>query len=97
MIEEDFDLEDDEVLSEEELKNNINIYGMEKLCDIIIAYRYLGMFKDLYKPCMEELSKRRDSGDQFNFEDYIENNIKELPKIEFNISDLTEMLKTFKG
>jgi hypothetical protein len=86
----------EEIISEEEILKNINTYSIEKLCDIIIANRYLGMFNKLHIPCMEELSRRRASGDMFPFEDYIENNIKDLPKLDFKITDIGAMINSIK-
>lgn len=55
----------------------------EKLCDIIIANRYLKVFKDLVSPCMLELAKRRKAGSDFLFENYIDEKLSEMPKFSF--------------
>lgn len=66
-----------------------------KLCDIIITYRYLGLMKDESISAMEELAKRRASGDVFEFEKYIEEKMKELPdfKKELNLLDYFNLKK----
>ena len=58
-----------------------------KLCDIIIAYRYLGLYKEIYLICMEELAKRRVAGDSFDFENYINDNLSDMPEIKFDLTD----------
>lgn len=96
MIEEEFEDDDSELLSEEELSKQIDTYHSHKLCDIVIAYRYLGMFKNIYKLCMQELGKRRAGGDLFDFEQYIENNLETMPKINFKVDDISGALKNIK-
>lgn len=89
--------DDEEMISEEDLLKNIHTYNIEKLCDVVIAHRYLGMFNKLYIPCMEELGRRRAAGDTFPFEDYIDNNIKDLPKLDFKVTDLGDMINNLKN
>lgn len=80
-------------LNEEESIKNISKYTSIKLADIVIAYRYLGLYEKLSLAAMEELGVRRGAGDIFDFEKYIEDNIKTLPKLEFKIADISEMIK----
>lgn len=54
----------------------------EALCDIVIAYRYVGVLRDRALVCMQELAKRREAGDQFSFESYIEQELAKLPKFD---------------
>lgn len=77
----------------EELKNNITKFSNERLCEIIVSSRYLNIMKDEAIICMEELAKRRENGDNFDFENFIENEIKKLPN--FNL-DLENILKKYK-
>ena len=63
-----------------------------KLCEIIISDRYLSLNQKLALECMQELSKRRINGDNFNFEEYIEQKFEELPKINVNLLDLSGVL-----
>mgnify|MGYP001158804191 CR=1 FL=1 len=65
----------------------------DKLCDIIVTYRYLGINKDLALEAMNKLSERRVFGDNYQFESVIENKIKELPKIETSVFDLQSIFK----
>lgn len=95
-LEDNFEDGDEESLTESEIEGNISNYSSIKLCDIIITYRYIGMFKDLYKLCMEELGNRRAAGDDFDFEKYIESNLIDMPKIEFNISNLSDAIDNMK-
>lgn len=46
----------------------------------VVAYKVLGMKKDLAVACMAELSKRRLGGESFDYEDYIESEVAKIPK-----------------
>jgi hypothetical protein len=82
----------------EKIKKNINKYSIEKLCEMIVCDRY---FKLNYVEvtCMEELAKRRVDGEQFDFESYIDNKLKELPEIEsnYNIFSLLKQIADFEN
>ncbi len=96
-IEEMDDSEDETLdLNEDEVKGNLPGYPSEKLADLIIAYRYIGLYKDLSISAMEELSKRRSAGDPFEFESYIDKEMKELPALNFNLKEL-DIFQVFKG
>jgi hypothetical protein len=71
---------------------NVLKFSSEKLCDIIVSHRYLGFNEEASIVCMEELANRRQSGDEFKFEDFIESKQKELPEINFSVPDLRSVL-----
>jgi hypothetical protein len=50
----------------------------------VVAYRALGLFKDDARLAMAELARRKDEGDDFDFEKYIEDKLKEVPKSQLN-------------
>lgn len=50
------------------------------LAAIIVAYRSLGMCKAEAKDAMIELMRRKDNGDDFDFEKYINEKLSLLPK-----------------
>ena len=79
--------------AEDDFKLQLDSMKIERLCDIVVASRYLGSLKDEALLAMEELAKRRSSGDTFKFEEYIEVELKKLPS--FNL-DINKILK-FKG
>lgn len=82
----------------DDMKNKIPKYTSEKLCEIIVCDRYFGSYKELSILCMEELSNRRLSGDYiFDFESYIEKSFNELPKLDFSIPDLGDILRQAIG
>jgi hypothetical protein len=96
----EYDVSDEEVaeynsISPEELKKRVPTFTSEKLCSIVVCNRYFGNFKDMAVSCMEELAKRRIAGDNFDFESYIDQSLAGLPKLDFSIPDLAEVLKTF--
>ena len=78
-------------------KLEIPNFTSEKLCEIIVCYRYLNLYKELNVLAMEELSKRRLNGDSFDFENYIDNSYKELPAIDLSIPDISSILSTSIG
>ena len=90
-------IEEYEQLNEKEIKDQVPTFTSVKLCDLIILYRYLGLYKALYTASMEELAQRRINGDDFDFETYIDDNLKDLPEIKINIlPDLSQVLNQVK-
>lgn len=79
--------EENTVFDFELVKANIANYTSQVLCDMIICYRYFKFKEDVALLCMEELAKRRLNGDIFEFENYIDSNIKELPVLDFSVPD----------
>lgn len=80
-------------VSEEEFKENILKMSQDKLCEIIVCYRYLGLMQAESILAMEELAARRARGEVFNFEERIEKLSEGLPSIHI---DLNKMLKKFR-
>jgi hypothetical protein len=81
------------VLDLSEISKNIREYTSQKLCEMIICDRYFGCYKELAIICMEELANRRVNGDLYDFESYIDNSLSELPKLDFSVPDLGEVLR----
>ncbi len=81
----------------ESVKNNIHLYTKEKLCEMIVVTQYLHLDENISVICMEELSKRRELGDNFIFESYIDNLKKDLPVIDIPlIPDFSSILNKYK-
>lgn len=106
MINEDMSLDDfdddsedleDISLNLEMIKDKLPKYASKKLCDMIVCDRYFGCYKEMSIMCMEELAARRIAGDNFDFESYIDNSYKELPKLDFSIPDLGDVLRQAIG
>lgn len=99
----EFDDDDDddelyeEVLDVEKIKANLSNYKSEKICEMIVCNRYFSFNQDLTVSCMEELSRRRIAGDNFEFEAFIESSFNELPKMDFTMPDLRTMLTNVIG
>jgi hypothetical protein len=68
-------------------------YTSEKLCEMIVCDRYFGCFRDVAIICMEELARRRAAGDVFNFESHIDEAYKKLPKLDFKIPNLRDVMQ----
>lgn len=52
----------------------------ENLASYVVLYRTLGIAKENAIKCMEELARRRANGDLFEYESFIEEKSKEIPK-----------------
>lgn len=66
---------------------HIGTYHSERLCETIITFRVLGLFKEDALACMYELIHRRNLGDDFDYETFIETKIKEIPEISFKLNN----------
>jgi len=98
--EDDNNLEDYQIeeLNLDEIIKNLHNYSMIQLCDIVICDRYLGFSDKLATVCMEELGMRRENGDTFDFEAYIEREYNALPKLDFSIADVqSSIIKIISG
>ncbi len=68
------------------------------LAGYIVAYRLFGLNKVLAEKCMIELMIRKESGDNFEFEKYIEENVSET-QIKYKLKsgiDLTSLQNIIK-
>jgi len=65
----------------------------QSLAAKVVAYRALGLFKDEARLAMAELVQRRDEGDDFEYEKYIEDKLKEIPKSQVN-SEVVKFLSS---
>lgn len=79
-----------ENLTEDEL---IKKASSKILAGYVVTYKLLNNFKDLSIKCMEELMNRRSLGDPFNFEQYIDDQLKDVPKA----TDLNKISQVLKG
>ncbi len=92
---EDYDEKIDDSESPEPItKDKLLSFDNKKLCAIIVSSRYLSINKELSILCMEELANRRVNGDNFNYEDYIEQKSKTLPSININ-SGIYDLISKF--
>lgn len=69
-----------------DFQEKLSSFTMKKLCEIIVIDRYLGSLNKEAVMCMQELAKRRENGDMFDYELFIDNESKKLPifKIDLN-------------
>lgn len=79
---------------ENEIQAQIPNFNSKKLCQIIVCDKYFKLNKEMTVLCMEELAKRRINGDDFKFEEFIDDSLKELPVLNFSIPDLRNVLDT---
>jgi hypothetical protein len=84
-----------------EFKMKLPAATSEKLCEVVVASRYLGIMHEEAIFAMQELSRRRDLGDEFNFENKIEEIYTSLPKFKLDMKEimspkLTKLFGMFK-
>lgn len=73
---------------------NFENLSSETLAARIVAFRALGLDRDLAILAMKELMIRRQAGEQFPFESWIEEELKKIPKLEKNnISSFIDIVK----
>lgn len=96
--------EEDFLFDENKVIENLKDYSSEKLSEIVVNYRYLGLYEKVSVAAMKELAVRRDKGDIFNYEEYIENSLKTLPLLDHKLitngnglNDLLNLVKNLKG
>jgi hypothetical protein len=84
----------------EQAKANIPNQSSTKLAEMIVCYRYLGLYKDVSMLAMEELGKRRSDGDEFDYEDYISSKLNTLPKLTVekpNVGSIVNLFAKYIG
>lgn len=79
---------------ESSFDENIVNYSNSVLCDLIVVSRYLNFNQEAAVLAMKELSKRRESGSDFDFESSIEEKLKELPTIPSNMMDIKSIFSS---
>src|SRR5574338_600977 len=91
------DIKAEDILTEDQRIAKLPEFSKEKICEIIVCNRYFNTHPKLAIACMEELAKRRMAGEEFDFESYIEKSFKELPKLDFQIPELSAIMRQFVG
>lgn len=79
------------------VRKNVPTYPSEKLCEMIVCDRYFGCFREIAIMCMQELADRRIKGDDFNFEQYMEDAYKTLPELNTQAPNLRDVLQQAIG
>jgi hypothetical protein len=77
-------------IQEENFYDNLPKMSNSKLCEIVVANRYLGAMREEAIASMQELAKRRAAGDTFEYEKHIDELLAGLPKFDL---DLTKIMK----
>lgn len=70
--------------SVETYKLNVDKFTDTKLCEVVATFRYIGMMKEEALASMVELARRRMLGDDFPFEQKIDEIYNSLPKIKLD-------------
>ena len=71
----------DEVVSVEKIQDAIDISSVnsEFLAASVVIYKTLKINKIFALKCMQELAIRREAGDMFKYEDFIDEEVKKIP------------------
>ena len=77
---EDLEPEERNRLIKEKQLASIESSPSKSLAAYVVAYRALGIGKDIAVACMGELAKRKADGDEFDFESYIEQEVSKIPQ-----------------
>lgn len=64
----------------ESLQESIKTSDSEALAAQVVIYRVLNLRKEIATLCMEELVLRRKNGEEFDYEDWIDKKVAEMPK-----------------
>ena len=70
-----------DVKTEQELIDDVPLADSKVLAVHVVVYRSLGINKALAKACMEELATRRTSGEDFKYEDFIDEKVAGMPQM----------------
>lgn len=93
------DLEDliedcDEIIpfDKELITSKIHDFNSEKLCEMIVCNNYFNMYSDITISCMKELAIRRQNGENFDFESYINKCKSELPELNIDLKNVSSLI-----
>lgn len=86
----------------EEKQKLIPNMSMEALAANVVVYKSLGLHKDFAIKCMEELAIRRSKGDTFDYDKFIEDELKKIPNFKDNVapentSNILSMIKSMSA
>jgi hypothetical protein len=73
----------------QQMRDSIPHQSSPKLAEMVVAYRYLGLYEEISILAMEELGKRRVAGESFEFEKYIDEKIASLPVMKLKKNDIS--------
>jgi hypothetical protein len=76
-----------------DMRQRLPQFSSEKLCSIIVCHRYFGGFQEEAVMCMQELSDRRQAGQAFPFEEFIEQSLAKLPVLKKG-TNLQDVMRT---
>lgn len=83
-------------IDEKEIIKQVIGFSSEKLADVIVMHRYLGLYPTLSTAAMTELATRRTKGDQFNYEEYIIKHLSTLPKLIINVNNVSNLFQKLR-
>ena len=83
-------------INETDAIDNLSAFSSEKLADIVIMHRYLGLYADLATAAMKELAVRREHDEVFEYETYIKNHLDRLPKLKVDLGSINNLVAKLK-
>lgn len=80
---------------EQELIDEVPEADSKVLAAQVVVYRTLGINKELAKACMVELADRRNNGDDFEYEDFIDEKVGAMPQMKnTNFLKITQSIQS---
>lgn len=81
-------------MEQKELNETISSMSSQALAAHIVAYKFLGINRNIALACMQEIANRKNQGDQFDYDDFIAQELEKLPKPQ--TMDHNSILSIFK-
>lgn len=66
------------------------------IANYVVIYKILGIHRELSIECMEELHRRKQAGDDFDYMSYIDEEVEKSPKSQMSDKDKNILLGMFK-
>lgn len=84
-------------LTDQELETLCQTYDSKVLAMRVVIFRHLDLQKRLAIQCMKELVSRRNSGDDFDYESYIKEKLKQMPALQIDTNQRNTIVGLLSG
>ncbi len=78
--------------------NDLENINNKVLAAQVVIYKTLGINRPLAIQCLTELERRKNQGDEFDFESFINSEVKKIPIMpESNLNLISQLMNEIKG